>query len=343
MISNIVISVVIGLVSLAIGLFLRHRLVLRLKQTIFDDWISQTLGVLLVLLAVILGGVVASLLINSTIISAVLNDIRGQKNAIQVHDLITLAWSLIESLLIIVLGIGIARTAMKQAIKGLGENRIDINIRTLIGRIIFVIILLIVIFWLLSIWQIGLSVPLAILGASAAVFTLAIQDILKDLVAGFYLLIERPFRIGDVITVANPGFPTRSGVVEDIQLRSTRMRVPSGEQLAVPNALVFNGLVVNNTYFSERRVTITFSFAESDFDKDKTPAGILDTLKHNEEVMVKPEPIALISGFAGQRVTLKVHFWVESGNVTAVSDIMPVLHAAFPTADIAAEEAVIDV
>lgn len=340
--TKIVVTVAIGLVALGLGLFLRQRLVRRLKQTILDTWIIQTLGVLVVLLLLIAGAIAASLIIYSSIIPLVVNAIRGQ-NPIQVHDIINLSWSVIESILIIVLGVGIARTIMKQAIKGLGENRIDINIRTLIGRILFILILLLVVFWLLSIWQIGLSVPFAILGASAAVFTFAIQDVLKDLVAGFYLLVERPFHIGDVITVANPGFPTRSGVVEDIQLRSTRMRVPSGEQLAVPNALVFSGMVINNTYFSERRVTMTLVFAESEFDKDKTPAGILETVKQNEQVMVKPEPTALISSYASQHVTLKVHAWVESGNVTCVSDIISILHAAFPAADITTEDTVIDI
>lgn len=341
MTENIVISILIGLFALGFGLFLRLKLVRRLKSTILDTWVIQTLGVLVVLLVLIAGSIVASLVINTKIIADLYAALKGPK-PIQTGDLLNLGWNVVVSILVIVLGVGVARTVMRQAIKGLGENRIDINIRTLIGRILFILIILMVLFWLLSIWNVGLSVPFAILGASAAVFTFAIQDILKDLVAGFYLLVERPFHIGDMITVANPGYPTRSGVVEDIQLRSTRMRVPSGEQLAVPNALVFGGMVVNNTFYSERRVTFTLVFADEAFEKDKTPTGIFDTLKQNEKVMIKPEPVVLLSNFASQHVTLKVHFWVESGNIASVSDVLYSLHEAFPNADITAEDTVID-
>jgi small-conductance mechanosensitive channel len=294
-----------------------------------------------VLFLLIIGAIVASLIINTYLLTNLITLLRGPQ-PIQVRELVNIGWVAIESILVIVLGVGVARTVMKQTIKGLGENRIDINIRTLIGRILFILIILVVIFWLLSIWQIGVSLPLAILGGSAAVFALSIQDILKDLVAGFYILLERPFHIGDIITVASAGVPIRTGKVEDIQLRITRMRITSGEEVAVPNSLVFGGIVVNNTRFTERRATVTMTFALEAFDKDKTPESVIAAIKECEKAMPKPEPLALVSSFASEHVTLKVHFWVESGQVAGVSDVMYALHAAFPDVDITLVESLVD-
>ncbi len=341
MIVNIILISVIGLLGLGLGLFLRLRLVRRLKKTILDDWLIQTLGVIVILLLLVAAAIIASLVIDTRIIVNVLTTLEG-KQQLQIHDIAGTAGNIIGSILVIVLALGIARTIMKLVMRGLGESHVDVNIRTLIGRIFFIVIVLLAIFWILSIWQVGFDIPLASIGVFAAAFTFAIQDVLKDLVAGFYILLEHPFHIGDVITITNPGVPTRTGVVEDIQLRITRMRITSGEQVAVPNSLVFGGIVVNNSYFTERRATITTVFAQDAFHQNETLDSVISVIKHHERVMAKPEPVALVTSYASQHVTLKVHFWVGNLQITDVPEVMYALHAAFPDADIAIVESMID-
>jgi len=338
---NIILISVIGLLGLGLGLFLRLRLVRRLKKTILDNWIIQSLGVIVILLLLVVTAIIASLVIDTHIIVNVMATLEGHKQ-IQFSDIKPLAINIIGSILIIILTLGIARTVMKLVMRGLGESRVDVNIRTLIGRIFFIVIVMLAIFWILSIWQVGFDVPLATIGIFAAAFTFSIQDVLKDLVAGFYILLEHPFHIGDVITITNAGLPTRTGVVEDIQLRITRMRITSGEQVAVPNSLVFGGIVVNNTYFSERRATITMVFAQDAFHQNETLDSVISVIKRHEKVMAKPEPVALVTSYASQHITLKVHFWVGNLQITDVPEVMYALHAAFPDADIAVVESMID-
>ena len=341
MTSNIVIIVVTGLIALGLGLFLRLRLVRRLKKTILDDWLIQTLGVIVVLLLLIAAAIIASLVIDTNIILNVLK-VLERRNQVQFSDIIPVAGNIIGSIVVIVLALGVARTLMKLVMRGLGESHLDINIRTLIGRIIFIVIILVAIFWILSIWQVGFDVSLASIGVFAAAFTFAIQDILKDLVAGFYILLEHPFHIGDVITITNAGVPARTGVVEDIQLRTTRMRITSGEQVAIPNSLIFGGIVVNNTYFTERRAVLTMVFAEETFHQEETLKGVIGALKRCQQVMAKPEPEARVSSYASQHVTLKVLFWVGSEQVAGISDVLYALHAAFPDADLTLIESMMD-
>lgn len=341
MITNIVIICAIGLIALGLGLFLRLRLVRRLKKTILDDWIIHTLGVIIILLLLVVAAIIASLVIDTHIIVNVVSALEGQKQ-IQAGDIVAIAGKIIGSILVIVLALGVARTLMKLVMRGLGESRLDVNIRTLIGRIFFIVIILVALFWILSIWQVGFDVSLASIGVFAAAFTFAIQDILKDLVAGFYILLEHPFHIGDIITVTNAGVPARTGVVEDIQLRTTRMRITSGEQVAIPNSLIFGGIVVNNTYFTERRAAITMVFAQESFHQDETLKGVVGTLKGCHQVMAKPEPEALISSYASQHVSLKILFWVGSEQVAGVSEVMYALHTAFPDADLTLVESMMD-
>src|SRR5438132_5057362 len=84
---------------------------------------------------------------------------------------------------------------------------------------------------------------LAIAGSVGLAFSLAIQDILKNFFSGVYLLLERPFRVGDTIRVKD-----QLGVVENIGVRTTLLRTTDDVLVLVPNATVFGEVVTNHTY-----------------------------------------------------------------------------------------------
>ncbi|MBV9581689.1 MAG: mechanosensitive ion channel [Chloroflexi bacterium] len=83
----------------------------------------------------------------------------------------------------------------------------------------------------------------AVLGAVTLAFSLAVQDILKNFFSGVYLLLERPFRVGDTIRVKD-----QTGVVENIGVRTTQLRTVDNVQVLVPNATVFGEIVSNQTF-----------------------------------------------------------------------------------------------
>ncbi len=319
--------------AIGVGLLLRQILVRRLRQTVLDNWIIQTLGIVVIIPALILGGLVIPIIWKPEIIFAYWQGLQGQLQADKIN-LSALVTNIFETLLLLGLGIGVARTIQAVTIRGLGENRIDINIRTLIGRIFYIIILIFAAFWILSIWQISIGVPIAVISVITVAVTVAIQDILKDLVAGFYILIERPFHIGDQISTA-----TYVGKVVDVQLRATKLRLVSGEEVTIPNSLVFASPVTNNSYYGERRATITVTLTEDAFIRDETQQHILKTLQEIEHVMVKPEPSVLLTGYTlEKKVTLLVRFWVASGQLSVVSDVVYTLHKILPEAELGVTE-----
>src|SRR5438132_13851677 len=89
---------------------------------------------------------------------------------------------------------------------------------------------------------------LAIACAVGLAFSLAIQDILKNFFSGVYLLLERPFRVGDTIRVKE-----QQGVVENIGVRTTTLRTPDNVQVLVPNAMVFAEVVTKPTHATPAR------------------------------------------------------------------------------------------
>jgi len=336
--SRIILTVFVGLAAIGLGLILRRLLVRRLKNTILDNWLVQALGILVIFPPLIIAGVATPFILNNALFISFWEGIKTNTTG-HVPEIISFSWGFVETILVIILGVGIARTIMKATVRGLGENRIDINIRTLIGRIFFIIIVIIAIFWLLAIWHVAIELPVAVLGTLTVAFTFAIQDILKDLVAGFYILIERPFHIGDLITIGDQAqSAAHTGVVEDVQIRATKLRIVSGEQITVPNMLVFGGIVTNNSFYGERRASITVTLPLESFDKKTIPELILQILKDDETVIAKPEPSVMISSYTGQFVTLTVRFWIASGQVASISEVMYTLRTALPTADIAVVE-----
>jgi len=336
---RITLTVLTVLIALVIGLILRRLLVSRLKKTVLDNWLIQTLGVIIIFLPLILT-VPAVLFILD-------NNLPGLLWAvIQAHvsEITATAWSLVETLLTIALGVGIARTLVAVTIRGMGENRIDINIRILIRRIFYFAMLIFIAFWVLSIWQIPITLPVAAIGILTVAFTVSIQDILKDLVAGLYILMERPFRIGDQITIGDLGnVASHTGKVEDVQIRSTKLRLVSGEEVAVPNALVFGSIVVNNSFYSERRATIIVKLPEEDFVKEETPGQILKALQETDIILAKPEPSIALSGLSEQQASLTVRFWIAHGQQSAVTEALYALRAVLPHADLTVQESAGDV
>ncbi len=335
---HIVLTVLTVLIAVAIGLILRRLLVRRLKKTVLDNWLVQTLGMIIVFVPLILSIPVVFVILDSNLFGLLWTAIQAQ---IHVGDITTISLNLIQTVLVIALGVGIARTLVALAVRGMGENRVDINIRTLVRRIFYIIILSFIVFWVLAIWAIPITIPVAAVGLLTVAVTVAIQDVLKDLVAGFYILMERPFHIGDQITIGD--VIIRTGRIEDVQLRATKLRLVSGEEVSIPNALVFGSIVINNTFYGERRATIIVKLPEEDFAREETPKKILKALKEINLILAKPEPTISVSGLSEKHITLTVHFWIARGQHSVVTEALYALRAALPNADLTVMEAAGDI
>lgn len=116
----------------------------------------------------------------------------------------------------------------------------------------------------------GLVVALGVVGASTdslvtwfgvivAALSLALQDIIKNLVAGFYLLIEQPFKTGDRLVVAD-----HDGYVETVALRVTGLRNARRQLVLVPNYLVFSQVVTNRTALESHCLVLTVADVEGE-------------------------------------------------------------------------------
>lgn len=111
------------------------------------------------------------------------------------------------------------RKRMGAALTGLGTTLSKVVIFVLGGLVI------------LETLGIPVTPPVTALGAGGIAVALALQDILSNLFAGIYLLVERPLRVGEVVKLETG----QEGTVADIGWRITRIRMPPNSTIIVPN------------------------------------------------------------------------------------------------------------
>ncbi len=118
-----------------------------------------------------------------------------------------------------------------------------------IGRLVLWVLLV-----LMAIDNLGYNVTtlLAGLGIGGIAVALAVQNILGDLLASLSIVLDRPFEIGDFIVVDD-----KSGTVERIGLKTSRIRALSGEQLVFSNSDLLSARIQNFKRMFERRIAFT--------------------------------------------------------------------------------------
>jgi small-conductance mechanosensitive channel len=119
------------------------------------------------------------------------------------------------------------------------------------------------------------------------------------------MLLERPFRLGDEITVDN-----HTGIVENIEMRATTLRTSEGEQVLIPNALVYTGTIVNRSRYPTRLFTLTAKVPEG-----VAVDGLVDRLREKlvsrAEVAKDPPPHLGLQPSIDGGLTLEVRYWLD--------------------------------
>src|SRR5690242_14919926 len=121
----------------------------------------------------------------------------------------------VEGLLLFLISVVLASAVRSTLRRQLKRPHIDPQVALLLSRIAYLATLLLGLIAFFSRWLNNASLVFGGFGFLALALSLAFQDILKNFIAGIFLLVERPFRLGDEITVDN-----HTGVVEDIEMRT---------------------------------------------------------------------------------------------------------------------------
>jgi MscS family membrane protein len=145
------------------------------------------------------------------------------------------------------------------------------------------------------------------LGIGSLAIGLAAKDTLANMISGFTLMLDRPFRIGDRIQLAGG----QVGDVADIGLRSTRIRTLDNQLLIIPNSDLCNTMLINQAFPDVRAkgcINIGVAYGS---DVDKVKALLVAAALEVEDVLRDPAPEAYFVSFGDSALKMSLFFWVE--------------------------------
>jgi len=153
----------------------------------------------------------------------------------------------------------------------------------------------------------NLLTSLATIAAAATLaIGLAMQDVLKNFVAGIFIFTDRPFRIGDWIE-----WDGNSGVVEDISLRVTRVRTFDNELLTVPNSNLTDDVIKNPVAKDQLRLKFLFGIGYDD-DIDQATEIIVEEAEKHPDILDEPAPSVRLTELGDSSVGLQSRIWIDN-------------------------------
>ena len=212
---------------------------------------------------------------------------------------------LLTAVLMLLIGTLAIRLIMKLIRRTLEATKLEKAAHTLI------ISLARVAMWLLLGLSVAASLGIDVTGivALASVLTLAVslalQNMLGNVLGGFTLLSTHPFHSGDFVEIGG-----QSGTVEEINMTYTRLATPDNKQISIPNSAVVAAQIVNFTASGTRRVEVN---VQASFDED--PQKVIDALVQAgtvEKALLDPAPGAVIVGYGEKGTEYSLRIWVES-------------------------------
>ncbi len=176
----------------------------------------------------------------------------------------------------------------------------------LAGKVVFYAGLSILIVTVMG--QIGISLAPLLAGAGILGVALgfASQTSVSNIISGFFLIAEQPFKVDDIITVG-----TSTGIVMSIDMLSVKLRTFDNQFVRIPNETIIKTEVINLTRFPIRRFDALVSVAYKE-NIEQVRQVLLDVAEKNEYCLSEPEPVVIFNAFGASSIDLQLRVWAPS-------------------------------
>ncbi|MDE1870923.1 MAG: mechanosensitive ion channel family protein [Candidatus Micrarchaeota archaeon] len=206
------------------------------------------------------------------------------------------------SAIIVVIGIAIG-SMLSVAIRRRMHKDYSIQTAKLAGRAVYYVVSAIAIIAALGNLGVNLGSALVAGGFLGIVVGFAAQSSFSNLIAGVFLMIDKPFKISDYI-----GYDNMSLQVIDVGFFSTKAATWDGMQLRIPNNQLFNSNITNYTRSVARLVSAQFTLIYEE-DLNRVIPRIISAFKEQWFVLIEPAPQAFATEFSDKGVTIEVRVW----------------------------------
>ena len=182
------------------------------------------------------------------------------------------------------------------------DNALGNILCSLVKGLIWVLAILVI----LDLFGVNTASILTVLGAAGLAVALALKDSLGNIAAGFMLLFQRPYKVGDYVDCGSV-----SGTIMEMGLFTTTLKTLDGIYVSAPNSVIFGTPIKNYSRNPTRRADITVGIAYG----DSLPVA-LEVLKRmlatHPLVCQEPTPDVMVADLADSSVNLTLRFWAKT-------------------------------
>ena len=189
------------------------------------------------------------------------------------------------------------------------SKKVDSGLESLLMKTFSMLAWVLIVIMVLDQFGIDVTALLAGLSIIGLAVSFAAKDSLENFISGITILIDRPFRGGDQIVVDGT-----YGTVEEITLRSTRLRTLNNEMMVMPNMLMINQKVINHSLLGILRVEVQFGIAY----KESTQAAravILNLVKGDQRISSQYVPQVVVTGLGDSSVDMVLRFYIADSSL----------------------------
>lgn len=189
------------------------------------------------------------------------------------------------------------------------ESIVRPQTRPLFENLAFIVVLAVAVYIVFRSWHIDMTAWLASAGIVGIAIGFAAKDTLANLFSGVFILADAPYKIGDYV-VLDSG---ERGQVTRIGIRSTRLQTRDDVEVTIPNAIMGNSRIVNESGgpYEKFRIRVSVGVAYGS-DIDQVKSVLMDVALKEEQVCEEPEPRVRFRNFGASSLDLDLLCWIEN-------------------------------
>src|SRR6516162_9691825 len=210
---------------------------------------------------------------------------------------------LVGAALILLLGWIANRLLIGPLRRLLDRSRLDASVASFLVNSARTAILLVVLLAVMQQFGLETTSLLTLLGTVGLAIALSLQGSLANFASGLLLLAFRTVRVGDSIEVGDV-----RGLVSEMLPFHVVLETPDNQRITVPNTLLTNGPVRNNSYLPARRVQWTLPLGSGE-DLDAVKTALRTRLQAEPRVLHDPPPQIYVQEWSADKRTLMVTAW----------------------------------
>lgn len=210
-----------------------------------------------------------------------------------------------STVILLVVGILAIRILMKVLRKALERSALEKAAHTLVTSLCSAVLYLLLFLTVASSLGIDVTGIVALASVLTLALSLALQNMVSNIIGGFTILYTHPFHSGDYVEIGGQG-----GTVQEINMTYTMLSTVDNKLVALPNSTVVAAQIVNYSASETRRVEINVSASyNAPTQKVIDALALAGTL---DNVLLEPAPQAVILNYGENAIEYSLRVWVKT-------------------------------